>query len=159
MTLASKVCTTSAGALMLVPMHNIGPLKINCACGWKPGKGFARMMVSSPTLRRLVPTLRTRLHVLGGSACVACRYDLYAEQFRRIGVRSSGQRLNAFYPKAGIKSVGFVLGATYQLSDTTSLQVYDKFDRLVGDAANSPIVTNLGSANQNTVGFVLSRSF
>ncbi|MEK1854072.1 MAG: MipA/OmpV family protein [Phyllobacterium sp.] len=67
--------------------------------------------------------------------------------------------MNAFYPKAGIKSVGFVLGATYQLSDTTSLQVYDKFDRLVGDAANSPIVTNLGSANQNTVGFVLSRSF
>lgn len=67
--------------------------------------------------------------------------------------------LNTFYPKAGIKSVGFVLGATYQLSDTTSLQVYDKFDRLVGDAANSPIVTNLGSANQNTVGFVLSRSF
>jgi outer membrane protein len=67
--------------------------------------------------------------------------------------------LGAFGPSGGFKSVGFVLGATYQLSDTMSLQVYDKFDRLVGDAANSPIVTNIGSANQNTVGIVLSRSF
>jgi outer membrane protein len=67
--------------------------------------------------------------------------------------------LDAFDPGGGFKSVGVVLGATYQLSGTMSLQVYDKFDRLVGDAANSPIVTNIGSANQNTVGIVLSRSF
>lgn len=67
--------------------------------------------------------------------------------------------LDAFDPTGGFKSVGLVVGATYQLSDTTSLQIYNKFDRLFGDAASSPIVTNIGSANQNTVGIVLSRSF
>ncbi|MEK1854177.1 MAG: MipA/OmpV family protein [Phyllobacterium sp.] len=63
--------------------------------------------------------------------------------------------LNTFYPKAGIKSVGFVLGATTRRASRSMTNL----NRLVGDAANSPIVTNLGSANQNTVGFVLSRSF
>jgi outer membrane protein len=67
--------------------------------------------------------------------------------------------LSAFSPDAGFKSVGFVVGATYQINSKTSLLVYDKFDRLVGDAADSPIVTNIGSPNQNTIGIVLSRSF
>ena len=67
--------------------------------------------------------------------------------------------LSAFSPDAGFKSVGFVVGATYQINPKTSLLVYDKFDRLVGDAADSPIVTDIGSPNQNTIGIVLSRSF
>ncbi len=67
--------------------------------------------------------------------------------------------LSAFSPDAGFKSVGFVVGATYQINSKTSLLVYDKFDRLVGDAADSPIVTDIGSPNQNTIGIVLSRSF
>ena len=67
--------------------------------------------------------------------------------------------LSAFSPDAGFKSVGFVVGATYQINPKTSVLVYDKFDRLVGDAADSPIVTDIGSPNQNTIGIVLSRSF
>jgi MipA family protein len=68
-------------------------------------------------------------------------------------------RLSAFSPDAGFKSVGFVVGATYQINAKTSVLVYNKFDRLVGDAADSPIVTEIGSPNQNTIGIVLSRSF
>ena len=68
-------------------------------------------------------------------------------------------RLPAFDAAGGLKSVGFVVSASYQFTDTMSLQVYDQFDRLVGDAADSPIVTEIGSANQNTIGIVLSRSF
>lgn len=67
--------------------------------------------------------------------------------------------LAPFDPSGGFKSVGLVFGATYQLTDNMSVQVYDKFDRLVGDAADSPIVTGTGSANQNSVGFIFTRSF
>ncbi|MFK0690113.1 MipA/OmpV family protein [Mesorhizobium sp. IMUNJ 23033] len=67
--------------------------------------------------------------------------------------------LSAFDIGGGLKSVGFVIGASYQFTDTMSVQVYDKFDRLVGAAADSPIVTDIGSANQNIIGIVLSRSF
>lgn len=67
--------------------------------------------------------------------------------------------LSAFSADAGFKSVGFVVGATYQINPRTSLLVYDKYNRLVGDAADSPIVTDIGSPDQNTIGIVLSRSF
>jgi outer membrane scaffolding protein for murein synthesis (MipA/OmpV family) len=40
-----------------------------------------------------------------------------------------------------------------------SIQAYDKFERLVSDAADSPIVTQGGSPNQNSIGIILSRSF
>jgi outer membrane scaffolding protein for murein synthesis (MipA/OmpV family) len=59
----------------------------------------------------------------------------------------------------GLKSIGFVVSASYQFTDTMTLQVYDKYDRLVGDAADSPIVTDIGSADQNTIGITLRRSF
>jgi outer membrane scaffolding protein for murein synthesis (MipA/OmpV family) len=72
---------------------------------------------------------------------------------------SASSGLSSFNPSTDFKSVGFVVGVTYQISDTTSLQLYNKFDRLVGDAANSPIVRDAGSPNQNTVGIVLTRSF
>jgi outer membrane scaffolding protein for murein synthesis (MipA/OmpV family) len=113
--------------------------------------------------------------------------DFYADFFQPVGSRvilSAGPRLSlanatymrnnfsvtpleaaangslpAFDAAGGLKSVGFVVSASYQFTDTMSVQVYDKFDRLVGDAADSPIVTEIGSANQNTVGIVLSRSF
>jgi len=67
--------------------------------------------------------------------------------------------LPAFDAGGGLKSVGFVVSATYQFTDTASLQLYDKYDRLLGDAADSPIVRDIGSPDQNTIGIVLSRSF
>lgn len=74
-------------------------------------------------------------------------------------LEASSGSLAPFDPSGGFKSVGLVFGATYQLTDNMTVQVYDKFDRLVGDAADSPVVTSTGSANQNSVGFILTRSF
>lgn len=82
-----------------------------------------------------------------------------SNSFGISAAESAASGLDAFDPKAGFKSVGFAVGVTYQISDTTSLQVYNKFERLVGDAANSPIVSNIGSNTQNTIGIVMTRSF
>lgn len=71
----------------------------------------------------------------------------------------NGALLPAYDARGGMKSVGVVASATYQLTDRMSVQIYDKFDRLIGDAANSPIVTQGGSPNQNSIGIILSRSF
>ncbi|MDW6025477.1 MipA/OmpV family protein [Mesorhizobium sp. BAC0120] len=59
----------------------------------------------------------------------------------------------------GLKSVGFMVSADYRFTDTWSLQVYDKYERLLNEVADSPIVSDIGSANQNTVGVTLRRSF
>ncbi|MGV1768475.1 MipA/OmpV family protein, partial [Rhizobium rhizogenes] len=36
---------------------------------------------------------------------------------------------------------------------------YEKYNRLVGDAADSPITSQFGSPNQNIIGFTLNRTF
>ena len=68
-------------------------------------------------------------------------------------------RVSAFDAGAGVKSVGFTVAATYTISPEWSVQVYGKYNRLVGDAADSPITAKFGSPNQNIIGFTLNRSF
>lgn len=72
---------------------------------------------------------------------------------------TNGAILPAFDARGGFKSAGLVISATYQMTENMNVQLYNKFDRLIGDAADSPVVRMGGSANQNTVGIVLTRSF
>jgi len=72
---------------------------------------------------------------------------------------ASNGRVDAFGASGGVKSIGFTAAATYTLSPAWSVQVYDKYSRLVGDAADSPITSKIGSADQNVIGFALNHSF
>jgi len=67
--------------------------------------------------------------------------------------------VSAFDAGAGVKSVGFTVAATYTISPEWSVQVYEKYSRLVGDAADSPITSRFGSPDQNVIGFTLNRTF
>jgi MipA family protein len=67
--------------------------------------------------------------------------------------------LPAFDAKGGLKSIGFTVSAAYNVTPTWTLQIYDRFDRLTGDAANSPITSKLGSENQNVIGISLTKAF
>ncbi|WP_348643241.1 MipA/OmpV family protein [Rhizobium phaseoli] len=67
--------------------------------------------------------------------------------------------LPAFDAQSGLKSIGFTASAAYDVSPTWTLQLYDRFDRLTGDAAGSPITSKLGSKNQNVTGISLSKAF
>ncbi|MGV1800542.1 MipA/OmpV family protein [Agrobacterium vitis] len=72
---------------------------------------------------------------------------------------SRNGRINAFDASAGIKSVGFTVSATYAISPDMSVQLYNRFERLVGDAADSPVTSELGTRNQNTIGIAFNKSF
>jgi outer membrane protein len=67
--------------------------------------------------------------------------------------------LPAFDAQGGIKSVGLTVAATYTISPAWSVQVYDRYDRLTADAAESPITSDIGSKDQNIIGFAINRSF
>jgi len=67
--------------------------------------------------------------------------------------------LSSFDAKGGLKSVGFTVSAAYDVTPTITLQIYDRFDRLTGDAADSPITSKLGSENQNVIGISLAKAF
>ncbi|WP_244643900.1 MipA/OmpV family protein [Alsobacter metallidurans] len=59
----------------------------------------------------------------------------------------------------GVKSVGVAASATYQWNDQWATTVRGGYDRLTGSAADSPIVRNLGSRDQFSVGASASYSF
>lgn len=67
--------------------------------------------------------------------------------------------LPAYRPDGGIHSVGVASGLTYQLSPKFGLFGFAKYERLVGDAAKSPIVRELGSRTQLSAGLGLTYTF
>lgn len=67
--------------------------------------------------------------------------------------------LAPYQPDGGLRAVGVIASVTHQLSPSFGLYGYAGYDRLVGDAANSPIVTTLGSRSQFSGGLALYYSF
>lgn len=65
--------------------------------------------------------------------------------------------LEEFEASAGIYGVGVELGARYALSDAWGVEGRANYERLVGDAADSPI-TDLGSPNQFGMEVLITRS-
>lgn len=72
---------------------------------------------------------------------------------------SAAAGLPAFNPSGGVYAVGGAGGLTYELGGGVGLHAYVRYDRLVGDAADSPIVTRFGSVDQFGAGLGLSYSF
>ncbi|WP_447760413.1 MipA/OmpV family protein [Sphingopyxis panaciterrae] len=72
---------------------------------------------------------------------------------------SAASGLAAFDPGGGIQSVGVTAGYLRQLGKRWGIGVYGRYDRLVGDAADSPVVRHSGSRSQPSAGIALSYTF
>jgi outer membrane scaffolding protein for murein synthesis (MipA/OmpV family) len=79
------------------------------------------------------------------------------------GVTAAESALNgrfaAYRPSGGVNSVGAAASLGYQWTDAWGSTVFAGYRRLLGDAADSPIVRSIGSPNQFEVGASLSYSF
>jgi outer membrane protein len=64
--------------------------------------------------------------------------------------------LPAYRPDGGFHAVAAAAGLNYALGGPLGLFGYARYERLIGDAANSPVVEELGSRNQMSVGLGLS---
>ncbi len=71
---------------------------------------------------------------------------------------ASGGRLTAYNPGAGFKSLGLAARASYDWNDDVRLHIQGGYDRLVGDAADSPIADG-GSKDQFSLGVGVSYRF
>lgn len=67
--------------------------------------------------------------------------------------------LPAYRPGGGIHAAGVASGLSYQFNPRFGMFGYARYERLVGDAAKSPIVREHGSRNQLSGGLGLSYSF
>jgi MipA family protein len=68
-------------------------------------------------------------------------------------------RVSPYNAPGGAKSVGLAGSVGYQWSPSWTTTGYVKYNRLIGPAGSSPIVTNLGSRNQLTLGAIAAYSF
>lgn len=68
-------------------------------------------------------------------------------------------RLSRYKPGGGIKSVGAAAAVTYDWTPNWSTTAFGAYNRLVGDAADSPIVRRLKSKDQFTVGLGVAYTF
>jgi outer membrane protein len=62
-------------------------------------------------------------------------------------------------PNGGIHAAALASGLSYQFSPQFGMFGFGRFERLVGDAARSPIVREFGSRNQLSAGLGLSYTF
>jgi MipA family protein len=67
--------------------------------------------------------------------------------------------LPAYDPSGGIHAYGAAASFLTEITPRWGIQTYVKYDRLVGDAAASPIVRQLGSRDQFSGGVALSYTF
>ncbi|MFL6729449.1 MAG: MipA/OmpV family protein [Sphingomicrobium sp.] len=67
--------------------------------------------------------------------------------------------LPAYRPDAGIHAVALASGLSYQFNNRFGMFGFGRYERLVGDAAKSPIVREFGSRNQWSAGAGLTYTF
>lgn len=67
--------------------------------------------------------------------------------------------LTPYAPTSGVKSVGAAASVSYDWSKDWSVNMFANYDRLVGNAAASPITKQFGTVNQFLVGMGVEYSF
>jgi outer membrane protein len=72
---------------------------------------------------------------------------------------NTGRTIGAYKAKGGVKSVGLAGAITYDWTEHWSTTAFGGYDRLVGEAADSPVAKKLGTKQSFTVGVGLAYSF
>ena len=67
--------------------------------------------------------------------------------------------LSQYRPGSGVHALAMTSGASYQFNRDWGLFGYARYERLVGDAAKSPLVRSLGSKNQSAAGLGVTYAF
>lgn len=94
----------------------------------------------------------------GASAAATYATDNYMNAFFSVAP-ASPSGLAAFNPNDGFKDIGVRAFASYSVNDSWSVTGFAGVSQLIGDAANSPIVSVTGSSTQAVFGLGVSYTF
>lgn len=75
------------------------------------------------------------------------------------GPQAVATGLPVYAPGGGVHSVGAVATVTHQFDESWGMYGYAGYDRLVGEAADSPFIQAFGSRDQFSAGIALTYSF
>ncbi len=85
----------------------------------------------------------------GASATLTLATSKYLKSFFGVtATQAAASGLSEFHPHTGLKDVLLGLNANYAIAPPWSLLATIGYERLLGDAASSPLITQRGDANQ-----------
>jgi MipA family protein len=85
--------------------------------------------------------------------------DYHRAYYGVTPAQSAATGLAVYRPDGGVEAIGATAGALYQLSRRWGVSGYARYDRLVSDAADSPVVRQFGSRDQFSGGLALTYTF
>jgi outer membrane scaffolding protein for murein synthesis (MipA/OmpV family) len=86
--------------------------------------------------------------------------DDYMSSYFGVNANNAARSgLHQFNADAGFKDAGITLSYTYAFGERWGLTALARYDRLFGDAADSPIVDDRGDANQFILGLLVNFTF
>jgi outer membrane protein len=115
------------------------------------GDVSADLIFSDPARKRTIFSIGPRLRLADG------RYNRTYFGVTPAAALRTG--LPAYRPSGGLRAVGAMAGLVHQLSDRWGINAYAGYDRLVGDAGDSPLVRRFGRRGQPSAGLGLSYTF
>jgi outer membrane protein len=145
--------TIEAGAFVNI---NLGPnfrLRLEGQKGIGGHEGLVGTVAADFAIRPNVDTLFT----IGPR--LRFNDDDYADAYFRVPPAAIASGVPPYDPDGGLRAIGAVAGVTHQFTRRFGVYGYAGYDRLVGDAADSPIVRFTGSENQFSAGLALFFSF
>lgn len=98
------------------------------------------------------PLTESLTGILGVSTTYASE-DFMNSYFDVTAAGSAASGLRAFDADAGLKDIGVTAILDYKINEKWSTTLLGGYSRLIGDAADSPVVTDAGSENQFMAGF------
>lgn len=124
----------------------------------RQGLGGHHGTVADVSADFIVPLI-DRLTISAGPRFTWKSTKAVAPYFGVDAVQSLASGLPVFDARGGAHSVGFGSQVTYRINPQWEVRAYVEYEKLLGDVANSPLVTLRGSSNQTTVGLGASYSF
>jgi len=124
----------------------------------RAGIGGHQGVVSDFSADFIVPVTRS-ITVSAGPRFTWESAKAVSPYFSIDAAQAAATGLSMFDAKGGAHSAGAGAQVKYRIDPQWEVHSYIEYERLLGDAAKSPIVTARGSVNQTTVGIGASYSF
>jgi len=124
----------------------------------RQGIGGHHGVVADLSADVIVPLIQ-RLTISAGPRFTWESTNATSPYFGIDAVQAIATGLPAFDAKGGAHSVGAGAQVSYRINPQWEVHAYVEYERLLGDAAKSPLVTLRGSPNQTTVGIGASYAF
>jgi MipA family protein len=102
---------------------------------------------------------RPKLTLSGGPRATFASVAATSPYFNITAAQAVASGLPVYSAGGGLRAYGAGAQARYEWSPQWASHVFVEYQRLAGDAANSPLVTQRGARDQIQVGIGLSYSF